>query len=268
MEIELNLDESIHKNIGNYFEKAKKAEAKAEKIREAMKVVEQKIKKLESKAQNEQKKTPISKRPREWYEKFRWSFSSDGFLILAGRDANTNELLISKYMEPKDLYFHADVYGAAHCIIKTNGNNPGENTLKEAAVFAAVFSKAWQDGLNSVDVYSVKPEQVSKKAPSGESLGFGAYVIYGKRNWFKNTPLKFAIGIEKAGEHYRVISGPPEAIEKKALTSFRIVQGKKKKSEVAKQLKAAFEKATNCPISIDEIMQMLPADKMEIQRSQ
>ncbi|MEM4662702.1 MAG: NFACT RNA binding domain-containing protein [Candidatus Diapherotrites archaeon] len=264
MEIELNLNESIHKNASNYFEKAKKAKAKAEKIREAIKLVEQKIKELESKQKIEEKNKPIAKRPREWYEKFHWFFSSEGFLVIAGRDANTNELLISKYMTPGDLYFHADIYGAAHCIIKTEGKAPGEQTLKEAATFAAVFSKAWQQGLAAVDVYSVKPEQVSKKAPSGESLARGAFMIYGKRNWFKNTPLKFAIGIEKFGNYYRVISGPPEAIEKKALISFTVLQGKNKKSEVAKQLKSAFEKSENCQISIDEIMQMLPADNIEV----
>lgn len=268
MEIELNLDESIHKNIGNYFEKAKKAEAKAKKIKDAMKVVEEKIKGLESKKQSEEKKLPVVKRPRAWYEKFRWFFSGEGFLVLAGRDASTNEILVSKHMSPEDLYFHADIYGAAHCVLRTEGKEPGKETMQEAAVFAAVCSKAWTQGLAAVDVYSVKPEQVSKKAPSGEALGFGAYMIYGKRNWFRNTPLKFAIGIEKADDYYRVISGPPEAIEKKALTYFKVLQGKKKKSEVAKQLKAAFEKHAACQISIDEIMQMLPADNIEIQKSE
>lgn len=268
MEFEFDLKESIHKNISKYFEKAKAAEKKAKRIEEAIKEVEAKIQALESKKIEEKKQMPVKKRPREWYEKFRWFFSSEDFLVLAGRDAQTNELLVNRYMEPEDVYLHADIQGAAHCIVKTEGKTPGEQTLKEAAIFAAVCSKAWQQGLFAVDVYSAKPEQVSKEAPSGESLSKGAFMIYGKRNWFRNTQLDFAIGIEKFREHYRIISGPSSAVRKHALMSFKVIQGKKKKSDVAKLLKNTFEKKLGTALNLDEIMQMLPGDNLEIEGMQ
>jgi len=267
MDFEFDLKESIHKNISKYFEKAKMAKSKAERIEQAIKEVEAKIKALESKKTIEGKKRPFRKRPREWYEKFRWFFSSEEFLVLAGRDAQTNELLVKRYMEPEDIYFHADIYGAAHCIVKTAGRNPGEQTLKEAATFAAACSKAWQQGMAAIDVYSVKPEQVSKSAPSGEALGHGAFMIFGKRNWFKNTPLDFAIGIEKFGDYYRIISGPSSAVKKHAIMSFELLQGRKSKSDVAKHLKSLFEKKLETTLNLDEIMQMLPADNIELKTS-
>jgi len=43
---------------------------------------------------------------KEWYEKFRWFISSDDFLILGGRDATSNEIVIKKHTEKNDLVFH------------------------------------------------------------------------------------------------------------------------------------------------------------------
>ena len=264
MDIELDLNESLHKNASLYFEKSKKAYSKAKRIEQAIKEVEAKIAELKQKKVAEQKAKPLKKRPREWYEKFHWFFSSDGFLVLAGKDAKTNELLIKRYMQPEDIYFHADIQGAAHCIVKTANKKVPRQTKKEAAIFAAVYSKAWQQGLAAIDVYSVKPEQVSKKAPSGEALGKGAFMIYGKREWFKNTPLDFAIGVEKVDEHYRIISGPAVAIQKHAIMSFRIIPGSKRKSDVAKVLKSIMERKLNTTLNLDEIIAMLPADNVEL----
>ena len=35
--------------------------------------------------------------------------SSDGFMVLAGRDAQQNELLVKRYMRPGDIYVHAEI---------------------------------------------------------------------------------------------------------------------------------------------------------------
>lgn len=264
MDIELDLNKSLHKNASLYFEKSKQAYSKAKRIERAMKEVEAKITELKQKKAAEQKEKPLKKRPREWYEKFHWFFSSDGFLVLAGKDAKTNELLIKRYMEPEDLYFHADVQGAAHCIVKTTGKKVPEQTKKEAAIFTAVYSKAWQRGLAAIDVYSARPEQISKKAPSGEALGTGAFMVYGKREWFKNVPLDFSIGVERINEHYRIISGPSTAIQKRAIISFKIIPGLKKKSDVAKTLKSIMERKLGTILSLDEIIKMLPAENIDL----
>ena len=268
MEIDLDLTQSLHRNASIYFEKSKKASKKAERIEQAIKEVEAKIAELKKKKEEEQAKKPLKKRPRAWYEKFHWFFSSDGFLVLAGKDAKTNELLIKRYMEPEDLYFHADIQGAAHCIVKTSGKEVPEQTKREAAIFAAVYSKAWKQGLAAVDVYSVRPEQVSKKAPTGKALAKGAFMIYGKREWFKNVQLDFAIGVEKHNEHYRIISGPSSAIKKHALICFKIIPGSRKKSDIAKRIKSIAEKKLNTTLSLDEIISMLPGENLEIEALQ
>lgn len=51
------------------------------------------------------------KRKLRWFEKFRWFVSSDGFLVIGGRDAGTNEMVVKKHMEPQDIYLHSDIHG-------------------------------------------------------------------------------------------------------------------------------------------------------------
>ncbi|MDO8627870.1 MAG: NFACT RNA binding domain-containing protein, partial [Candidatus Diapherotrites archaeon] len=189
-EIELDLKKSIQEQANEYFDRAKKAKKKLVGLERA---ITDQQKKLLAHVQKktEEKKEIIKKRKKEWFEKFHWFYSSDGLLVIGGRDAQSNESIVKKYMDEKDLYFHADVFGAPHCIIKTvEKNSAPEKTLQEAAIFAAAFSKAWQQKQLTATVYSVLPEQVSKKAPAGESLGQGAFMIYGERNWFKNTALE------------------------------------------------------------------------------
>jgi predicted ribosome quality control (RQC) complex YloA/Tae2 family protein len=132
---------------------------------------------------------------KEWFEKFRWFTSSDGFLVVAGKDAVTNEVLIKKYTDEHDSVFHADIVGAPFVVVKTNGKEPSERCLREAGEFAAVFSRAWREGFASVDVYWVRPDQLSKSGPSGESVAHGAFVVRGQRNWMRGIPLMIAIGV-------------------------------------------------------------------------
>lgn len=263
MEINIELRKSLEENASAYFEKSKQAKKKAEKIKDAIKLSEEKIEKLKKDQENVETKI-TKKRKQDWFEKFRWFYSSTGFLVIAGRDKSSNETVVKKYMEPSDVYFHSDIHGAPHCIIKTNGKKPDEETKKQAAIFAASFSKAWRENFASLDVYSVKPEQVSKSAPTGEALGSGAFMIYGKREWFKKTPIQLAIGLEKIESEYRVISGPEDAIKKHSAAFLSLKQGDKSSGKIAKEIKHFFNKKLGALIDLDEIIRMLPSGKSSI----
>ncbi len=264
MEIEIFFEKNLEKNASMYFDKSKKLKQKAKNIEQAIKQTEKKIEKEKKRKSKLKPKPVIKKRKTEWFEKFHWFYSSENFLIAGGRDASSNETLVKKYMKKEDVYFHADIVGAPHCIIKTENKKPGQKTLNEAAGFAACFSKAWKEGIASVDVYSVKPEQVSKKAPSGEALGKGAFMIYGERKWFKKTPLDFFIGFQKIKNIFRIISGPKEAIEKHSDFVLNVKQGSEKKGLVAKKIKTFFDKKAGHNFPIEEVEKMLPSGKMEL----
>lgn len=66
-----------------------------------------------------------------WFEKFYWFMSSQGFLVISGRDSHQNELLVKRYMKSGDLYMHSDYGGAASTVIKNpnKGDIVPRNTL-------------------------------------------------------------------------------------------------------------------------------------------
>ena len=155
------------------------------------------------------KKVKIEKKtePSKWFHKFRWFTSRQGFLIVAGKDATSNEVLIKKHTDADDIVFHADITGSPFVIIKTEKKAPDKGTLEETAQFTGVYSRAWKAKVGVAEVYHVTPEQVSKKAPSGEYITKGAFMIYGKKNIMK-TELRMGIGFIENN----IITGPEKTI--------------------------------------------------------
>jgi len=269
MRIRLNFSKSLQQNASDHFEKGKAAKKKLEGLAVAEETVRDRIGSLEKRrlalSSERVAGLPARKRRKEWFEAFHWFFSRDNVLVIGGRDAKSNETIIKKHMLPTDVFFHADVFGAPHCIARCENGIAPEQTLHEAAIFAVSFSKAWEQGISSADVYSAKPKQVSKSAKSGESMGKGAFMVYGERQWFRKTPIGLSIGIEKLEGGLRVVSGPETAVEKRADFSVAISQGPMKKSDCAKKVLSEFEKrfGRKC-VALDEIISMLPNGGMRV----
>lgn len=38
-----------------------------------------------------------------WFEKFNWFISSENYLVISGRDAQQNEMIVKRYMSKGDL---------------------------------------------------------------------------------------------------------------------------------------------------------------------
>jgi predicted ribosome quality control (RQC) complex YloA/Tae2 family protein len=223
----VGIRKSIFENAAEFYEQGKKAKQKAagalaalEKSRRKLGEVEQRVRAAEvaQLAKPAEMMDELVKRrveSKEWFEKFRWFISSDGFLVVAGKDAVSNEVLVKKHAEKEDVVFHADITGAPFVVVKTEGKTPTEQTLREAGEFAASFSRAWREGLGAVDVYWVKPDQLSKTGPSGEYVAHGAFAVVGKRNWMRGVPLRVAVGIVE-NEEVSFIGGPVDAVKAKA----------------------------------------------------
>ncbi len=272
---DLDLKASAQENAARYYELAKKAERRARGAEEAMKETKAKIEDIRSRGAEETEKAelPIRIIRREWYERFRWFRSSEGFLVIGGRDRIQNEILIKKYMEPEDLVFHAEIPGAPFVLLKTRGGKPSEVTIFEAAQFAGSYSRAWREGLGSIHVYWVKPEQVSKSPPSGEYLSRGAFMIYGTRNYIRNVPLEVAIGVLVEDEGIRIIGGPPSAIAKHTGIYVKIHPGDKSSGELAKQIRDLLARMLSgearkslLKIPLDEIQRFIPPGGGSISR--
>jgi predicted ribosome quality control (RQC) complex YloA/Tae2 family protein len=236
--VPLDLTLNINENAADYYEKAKKMERKIVGARKAMKKP-RKVKEV-----SPPKRTILRKR--EWYEKFHWCLSSEGYLILGGRDTRSNELLVKKYMEPSDVYVHADIQGAPSVIVK-NGQKASESTIEEAAQFAAAYSSAWNH-FGSLECYWVNPEQVTKSPPSGEYLTPGAFFIAGSKNFVK-VNLGIVIGVCED----KVMGGPESAVKAHSKVYVVIGFGDEKKERLAKQI----GKILDYP-DLDEIIRALP----------
>jgi len=39
-----------------------------------------------------------------WFEKFNWFISSENYLVISGRDAQQNEMIVKRYMSKGDLW--------------------------------------------------------------------------------------------------------------------------------------------------------------------
>lgn len=246
VKVAIELGKSIHENAARYYEEAKKAREKTEGVRVAM---EETRKRMAEAAKRRTKAVKVA-RKREWFEEFHWSFTNAGKLILAGKTAQQNDKLVGK-MEDADLFFHADIRGAAATILK-KGVGASEEEKKEAAALSASYSKAWGKRMAAVDTYAVRKEQLSKHAAGG-FVGAGGFAISGEREWFRNTKLILAIGIEENG---RVSAGAEDAkwIKKKIL----IVPGKMDKREAAEKIGGLLG------VPETEVIHLLPPGKVSI----
>lgn len=160
---------------------------------------------------------PVGAKARKphWFERYRWFVSSEGAVVIGGRDAASNDLIVRRYLNPADIYVHADIHGAPSVIVKHPA--PGqpavtEVTYREAGQFGFAFSKAWRAGLASGSAFWVTPDQVSKSGGSGEFVARGAWVIHGTKNPLRDLPTELALGtIELDGERLWTVA-PPAAI--------------------------------------------------------
>lgn len=270
-EIEIDFRKSVEENAEDYYEGSKHARKKMEGVSVAIEEQKKKIEEPPEVSMEKEKPVKIIKKRGKWFEKFRWFKSSDGFLIVGGKDSTSNEVLIKKYTEPRDLVFHSDIEGAPFVVIKSGESEISEYAKKEAAEFAAAYSKAWSAGLVNVDVYAVRPEQVSKQPPTGEYLPKGAFMIYGQREWFRDVELKIAIGVRAEGESFEVVAGPVMPIRKQTKYFVTIKPGEKDASELAKEIKNKIlikaspeDKVWIERISLDDFQKFIPAGKGEI----
>ena len=270
----LNIDETsiiidpkltIPENAENYYEKAKKAKRKTKGALIAIENTKKQLEDIKSKKDIAMENISVPKKRvkknLKWYEKLRWFLSSDGHLIVGGRDANSNESIVKKYLDPKDIYLHADIHGASSIAIKLNGDEINDTLLKESGEFAASFSSAWSMGFTSQDVFWVHPEQVTKTPESGEFLAKGSFVIRGHRNYIRGARVKLAIGIVDY-EGKRIMAGPIEALEAHCENFVVLKPGFMKKEALAKKIINKINE--DDLLTLDDIIRVLPSGKCDI----
>jgi len=245
--VPINYKKSLEENANNYYNSAKKMKSKIWGVKKAEK-------KIEKKGINKEKKErqlQTEKKSSHWYDQFRWFQSSDGFLVVSGKDAKTNERLVRKHMKKDDLVFHTDITGSPFTLVKNPDKKEiPESTIREAAEFCGAYSKAWKIGISLVDVYYIKPDQVKKEG----GLPQGSFMIYGNRGWIRQIPVRIAIGNKDDG----IVYGSPNMVKKVCSSWVKIGPGESSAKELLDKIKGKVD------VSLDELQRILPYGKGEI----
>jgi predicted ribosome quality control (RQC) complex YloA/Tae2 family protein len=212
----------------------------------------------------------------DWYERFRWFHTSDGYLVIGGRNADQNEEIVKKYTEKYDRFFHTQAHGGPVTILKATGPSETskevdfpDSSLQEAAQFAVSYSSIWKEGRYADDAYMVTPDQVSKTPESGEYIEKGGFVIRGDRTYFRDVKAEVAVGVQ-CEPVTRVVGGPPAPIEETAETSLRVQPGMYAQNDMAtmlyRKLKERFadQSFVRKVASADRLQEFLPPGGSEI----
>ncbi len=270
--VTLRADDGVERNADRLYQEAKRIEEKKEGAQAAIAETRAQLQALEQ-DREEWERADASEQPEpgddtdddeeidwlsrssvpvrqtdNWYEQFRWFHTSDGFLVIGGRNADENESLVKKYLDRGDLFFHAQAHGGPVTVLKATGPSESydddieipDRSKREAARFAVSYSSVWKASRYTGDAYMVDHDQVSKTPESGEYLEKGGFAIRGDRTYFENVAVGVAVGITCEPET-RVVGGPPDPIEGRTETSIAVEPGKYAQNDIAKRLYREFK---------------------------
>jgi predicted ribosome quality control (RQC) complex YloA/Tae2 family protein len=274
----VKLEASIPRFSSLLFSRAKELERGAINIDKASEELKSRIERIQNQTQKIHEKIQFNMlESKHWYERYRWFVTTDGHLVLGGRDASSNSAVIRKHMTENDIVFHAEIHGSPFFLVKDARNQENGNFVDETAQATVSFSRAWKDGLSSGDAYWVFPNQVKKGAPTGQYLPKGSFVIEGKRNFCKGVELKLSIGlIQIENNRYTIVCGPSNAIRTRSLVFASLLPGGSDPMNLAKKVKSEFVRVISefdsdladylKKIVLDEFIRMLPSGQSKIER--
>lgn len=263
-DVALRFNLTVPENAEYYYTRAKRAREKSAGAVEALQHTEERLAKAEAEAERAREEgaamveRTVEGRVREkrtkrhWFERYRWTFASDGTVVVGGKDASSNERVVRKYLQDRDRYCHADFHGAPSVVVKDPGEGVSEAALEEGCAMAAIYSKAWSSGRASADAYWVLPEQVSKTPQSGEFVPKGGFIIRGKRNYVKDIDMRAAVGLVEHSGELLVMGGPVASVSAQAERWVELVPSKDRKESTAKVV------ARMLGAELDDVVAVMP----------
>ncbi|KAH3920287.1 hypothetical protein HBH56_002420 [Parastagonospora nodorum] len=198
--IDIDLALSPWANSTEYYDQKKTAASKEDRTLQAstkaLKSHEKKVAEDLKKGLKQEKDILRPVRKQQWFEKFIYFISSDGYLVLGGKDAQQNEIIYRRYFRKGDVYVHADLKGAVPMIIKNKPTTPDApippSTLSQAGHLSVCSSDAWESKA-VMSAWWVLADQVSKTGQTGEFLPPGLFNIKGKKEYL--PPAQLIVGL-------------------------------------------------------------------------
>lgn len=259
--VKLEFRKNVNENAQSHYEQSKKCKKKIEGAKKAIEETKKEIE--EGKEEEEQERREKEPTKKFWFDKYKWFISSEGNLVVAGKDTQTNEEVVKKYLEKYDRYAHAEAGGAPSVVVRRGDKEEiGEQSLKEACQYSVIHSKEWKRGVSATRAYWVKPDQVSKSAEAGESLPTGAFVIRGKRNYNDDLRMKAVLAEVEYKDERKVMCAPSLSVQAGKRDDINkkveFIPGNKDVNEFAKEMSDYFA------VPLEEIQGILPPGDVEI----
>ena len=258
MTVTLDYTKSLDSNASMIYQRGKDIGEKAKRAEDALKESTAELEKKQKGFDKERAIAASRAQPTKqfWFERYKWFITSSGKLVIAGRDAHSNDNIVKKHLKEKDVFAHADVHGAPSTILKEGAvATPAE--LREACTFALAHSKAWIAALMEGTAFWVYPDQVSKTPNPGEFVPRGAFIVRGKRNYEHHLTIELGIGEIEYEGFRKIMCGPVELFEGRE--KYMILHpGRGKSGRMSSAIAKEFQ------VPEEEISRILPPGDVEI----
>ena len=254
MRVKLDWRKGAQENASNYYQLAKELAKKEEGAKKAMKETETALKAAEEERGRVEKveaeKKPAMKRKKELYEKYKWFFTSGGKLVVAGRDAEQNDLLVAKLMDENDLFFMPTYRGRLQPSSREAKMQMSRKRRKPRSSRQAIpLPGRWE----ARPWMSMLLKKASFPTSQGGFVGAGGFALSGKREWFRSTKLGLAIGMQDG-----LLVCLPMEHPNSAKLEFSLEVGKMEKGEAAKII------AKKTGANADEVLLALPSGMFSV----
>jgi len=266
--IKMDLNSSLPTTASALFNESKKQKGAIGSIEKLIEKTEKELQKVVKKGENTKQITVTVVRKKNWFERYRWFYTTDGVLAIGGRDSSSNSAIIRKHLQKNDKVFHAEISGSPFFLLKDNVSSTPAS-LTEVAHATVCFSKVWKEAFYGSSAYWDNPDQVKKGAPSGQSMAKGSFMIAGQRNFVKISSMKMCVAIIKHEESYLLTCGPP-SMKDTAICYAMIEPTGQDMPDVAKRIRYEFLSSNEeiaKPFSIDDFVRVLPTGTCKITES-
>lgn len=258
-ETTLNYTKTLDANASIIYQKGKDIGSKGKRAEEALRLSREELAKKEKGFAKEKHLALTRAQPTKqfWFDRYKWFFTESGKLIIAGKNAHSNDNVVKKHMKDADVYVHADIHGAPSVVFK-EGSKANPEELAQACAFAFCHSKAWVSAMSDGSAFWVYPDQVSKTPNPGEFVPRGAFIIRGKRNYEYHIQTELAVGeIDYLGNR-KIMCAPRSIIKKISEKYFIIRPGRGKNKRTPNDMAKAFD------VPEEEVSRILPPGDSEI----
>ena len=124
------------------------------------------------------------------YMNYRWFYTTNGTLVVGGKNKEQNEIVIKNFLKPDYIVLHTSSPGSPFMIIQSNKSS--KQDIEEAAIFCACFSKEWKilkskDRKITINVF--KGDQIYKL----KTMKTGTFGVKGKIKKINVKPGLFLV---------------------------------------------------------------------------